>query len=165
MQGLFSQNLHWGSSSGGLDSNGVFHDVVLHWWRYIVRCILLLFGIEGTVGKGTSAFALLGREVVTYGRLIEGFIRIVAYYDFRNRVRGLFLQDFNTRGLLCYRARWRGRGFATIMVVVHDEAATTRCKTMLQNIMARRMEGDDFDGLEGDESMPFDYFGQTLKVF
>ena len=49
------------------------------------------------------------------------------------------------------------------MVVVHDEAEMTRCKTMLQDIMARRMEGDDFDGLEGDESMLFDYFEQTFK--
>jgi hypothetical protein len=111
---------------GGLDSNGVFHGVILHWWSNIVGCILLLFGIEGMAGEATSAFVLLGQEVVTYGQLLEGFIRIVAYYDFRMRVRGLFLQDFNRRGLLCYIARWRGRGFATIMFVVHDEAATTR---------------------------------------
>jgi hypothetical protein len=36
---------------------------------------------------------------------------------------------------------------------------------MLQDITARRMEGDDFDGLEVDESVLFDYFEQILKFF
>lgn len=146
---------------GGLNSNGVFNCLVLNSGRSIVCGILLLFGIGGTAGEATRAFALFVREFVTGCRLLEGFIGIVADEDFGNRVSGLFLQDFNRRGVLYCLARSRGRDF-TIMVVVHHEAATKRCITMPQDITVRNREGNDFDGLEGDDSMLFDYFEQIL---